>query len=129
MTQLRTIHITACAENAVLLNIPRTGGKSSELPFEVFCRKICNFLSNIFFVLPFGGYCCKLCPSDNPRRTKSQGLRSGDRAGQIPLLIIVPEDIGQSLNRHTCGVGSSWVLLKLVVVFLLLLTLKTSARE
>jgi hypothetical protein len=42
---------------------------------------------------------------------KSQGVRSGERASQVPQLIIVP-DIVQSLQTHTCSVGSSRVLLK-----------------
>jgi hypothetical protein len=78
-------------ENAVPLHIdvPRIGG-SSDLPFIAVLQEYLQFACEyILLVLPFGGYCCKLCPSINPRRKKLQGLRSGERAGQIPLLIIL----------------------------------------
>jgi hypothetical protein len=34
--------------------------------FKLFCRIICNFLTGV----PFWGYCCQLCPSNNSRRKK-----------------------------------------------------------
>jgi hypothetical protein len=43
------------------VDIPRTGGRGSEylrVPYEYFH----------VVLLPFGAYCCKLCPSNNPRR-------------------------------------------------------------
>jgi hypothetical protein len=58
-------------------------------------HRICwNWLSlctyqYFLLVLPFGGYCCKLCSSENPRKKKLQGLRSGERTSQIPLLIVL----------------------------------------
>jgi hypothetical protein len=90
-------------------DIRRTGGRGCDLPSEAVLREYLQFPYEYFIlVLPFGVYCCKLFPSDNPRR-KLTKLRSDERAGQIPLLIIVPEDIGQSLHtrRYTCSVGSS----------------------
>jgi hypothetical protein len=71
-------------ENAVAVHedIPRTGGRSSDLPFEALLQKYSQFPYGYFLLLlPFGGYCCKRCPSNKPRRKKSQGLRPGERAG------------------------------------------------
>jgi hypothetical protein len=127
--------ITGSVENAVPLHvdIPRTGGRGFDLHSEGALQEYLKFTYECFLSvrLPFEGYCYKLCPSNNPRRKKKQhGLRSGEHAGQISLLIILsPEHIGQSLHRHTCNVGSSCVLLKPARVFCLLLTLKRTARE
>jgi hypothetical protein len=60
------------------------------------------------------GYCCKLCPSNNPRRKISQGLISGEHAGQIPLLIIL-SPMTSDKACYTCSVGSSLVLLKVAI--------------
>jgi hypothetical protein len=90
--------ITGGVENAVpvYVDIPGTGGRGSDLPFEVVVQEVyLQFLGKHFLLVhPFGGYCCKRCPSNNSRRKKSQGLGPGERAGQISLLIIVPEDTG-----------------------------------
>jgi hypothetical protein len=59
-------------------------------PLKLLCRNIYNFSYEYFLLdLPFEGYCCKLWPSNNTRRKKSQGLRSDERGEQVPLLIIV----------------------------------------
>jgi hypothetical protein len=58
--------ITGGVENAV--DILHTGRRSSNLPFEAVLQEYLQFSYNIFFlVLPFRGYCCKLCTSNNPR--------------------------------------------------------------
>jgi hypothetical protein len=78
--------------NAVPLHvdIPRTGGRSSDLPFEPDLQEYLKFPYEYFIlVLLFGCYCFQLCPSNNPRRKRSLGLRAGECAGQIPLLIIL----------------------------------------
>jgi hypothetical protein len=84
--------ITGGVENAVPLHvdIPRTGGRGSDIPSEDSLQEYLEFPYECFLsVLPFEGYCCKLCPSNNARRKTSHGLRSGERAGQIPLQIIL----------------------------------------
>jgi hypothetical protein len=63
--------ITGGVENAVPLHvdIPRTGGRGFDLPSEDSLQKYLKFPYECFLaVLPFEGYCCKLCPSYNPRR-------------------------------------------------------------
>jgi hypothetical protein len=77
--------------NAVPLhvNIPRTDGRDSDLPSEAVVQEYLQFPNEYFLlVLSFGGYSCKCCPSDNPERKKSQGLSSGEHAGQIPVMTI-----------------------------------------
>jgi hypothetical protein len=85
--------ITGGDESAVLLHaqITCTGRKGSDLPSEDVLQEYLQFPYDYFLLvlLPFRGYCCKFCPPNNPRRKKSQGLRSGEHAGQIPLLIIL----------------------------------------
>jgi hypothetical protein len=68
--------ITGGVENAVPLHvdISCTGGSCFDLPSEDSLQEYLKspykcFLS-VFF--PFKGYCCKLCPSHNRRRKKSQ---------------------------------------------------------
>jgi hypothetical protein len=68
-------HITEGVENAVSLHvdIPHTGRRDSDLPFEAGLQEYLQFPYEYFLlVLPFGGYCCNLCPSNNPRRTNHQ---------------------------------------------------------
>jgi hypothetical protein len=64
--------ITGGAEYAVPLHIdiPRTGGKGLDLLSEDFLQEYILFLYECFLsvLLPLEGYCCKLCPSHNPRR-------------------------------------------------------------
>jgi hypothetical protein len=64
--------ITGGVANVVPLHvdIPRTGGRGFDLPFEDSLQKYLKFPYECFLsvVLPFGDYCCKLCPSNNPRR-------------------------------------------------------------
>jgi hypothetical protein len=63
--------ITAGVENAVPLHvgIPSTGGRGSDLSFEAVLREYLQFSYECFLlVLRLGGYCCNLCPSNNPRR-------------------------------------------------------------
>jgi hypothetical protein len=65
--------ITGGVENAVPLHvdIPRTGGRGSDLTSEDSLQECLQFPYECFLsVLPFVGYCCKLCPSNNPRRKK-----------------------------------------------------------
>jgi hypothetical protein len=95
--------ITGDVENAVpiYVDIPRTGGRNSDLLFEDALQEYLKFPYEYFLsvLLPFESYCCTLCPSSNARRKKSQELRSGERAGRISLLIILsPRTIGISLH-------------------------------
>jgi hypothetical protein len=63
--------ITGGVENAAPLrvDIPCTGRRGSDLPFEAVLREYWQFLYGYFLlVLLFGDYCCKLCPLNNPGR-------------------------------------------------------------
>jgi hypothetical protein len=84
--------ITGGAENTAPLyvDIPHTGGRSSD-PFGAVLQEYLQFPYKYFLlvILPFKGYCCKLFLSNKPQKKKSQGLRSGEHASQIPLLIIL----------------------------------------
>jgi hypothetical protein len=51
--------ITGGFQNAA--DIPSRRRKRFGLSFETLLQEYLQFL-------PFGGYCCKLCPSNNPRR-------------------------------------------------------------
>jgi hypothetical protein len=66
-------------ENAVSLHvaIPCNSGTSFHLPSEDALQEYLKFPYEYFLSvhLSFESYCCKLCPSNNPRGTKSQGLR------------------------------------------------------
>jgi hypothetical protein len=68
--------ITGGVENAVPLhaNIPCTGGRDFDLPSEDALQEYMTFPYECFFsvLLLFEGYCCKLCPSSNPRRKNSR---------------------------------------------------------
>jgi hypothetical protein len=80
--------------NAVPLHVdvPRTYGGGSDLPSEAVIQEYLRFPYDYFLlVLQFGGYCCKLCTTNNPRRKKSHGLRSGERCGQIMLTVLSPK--------------------------------------
>jgi hypothetical protein len=84
--------ITGGVENAAPLhiNIPCTGRIGFDLPSEDAVQEYLKFPYKCFLaVLLFEDYCSKLCPLNNPRRKKSQGLRSGENADQISLLIIL----------------------------------------
>jgi hypothetical protein len=74
---LPLLQIPGGVENVVLLHvdIPRTGGRGSDLPSEGSLQEYLKFPYEYFLsvLLPFEGYCCKLCPSNNPRRKKSHG--------------------------------------------------------
>jgi hypothetical protein len=57
---------------------------------KLFCRNIWNFPMNIFFYSSSVRELLLQTRSfKQPQRKKSQGLRSGERAGQMPLLIIL----------------------------------------
>jgi hypothetical protein len=63
--------ITGGVENVVPLHVdfPHTSGRGSDLPFEDVLQEYLQLSYNYFLlVLPFRGYCCKLCHSNNPRR-------------------------------------------------------------
>jgi hypothetical protein len=64
--------ITGGVETAVPLhaNIPRTGGRDFDLPSEDALQEYLKFPFECFLsvLLLFEGYCCKLCPLNNPRR-------------------------------------------------------------
>jgi hypothetical protein len=64
--------ITGGVEDAIplLLDIPRTSGIGSDLPFEAVLQEYLQFPYEYFLsaLLLFRGYCYKLCPSNNPRR-------------------------------------------------------------
>jgi hypothetical protein len=67
--------ITGCVENAVPqhADIPRTDGRGSDLLFEAVLQEYLQFPYEPFIlVLPYGGYCCKLCPSNNPIRKNNK---------------------------------------------------------
>jgi hypothetical protein len=66
----------------------------------------------LLILIPFGGYCRKLCPSNNPRRKITRINIGWICWPNTTTDNSVSEDIGQSLHRYTCRVGSSWVLLK-----------------
>jgi hypothetical protein len=63
--------ITGGLENAVPLHvdIPRTGRGGSDLSFEALLQEYLQFPYEYFLLvlLPFGGYSCKLYPSNNPK--------------------------------------------------------------
>jgi hypothetical protein len=54
------------------IDIPHIGGKGSDLPFKAVQQEYLQVPYEYFLLvsLPFGSYCCKLCPSNNPRRKK-----------------------------------------------------------
>lgn len=80
---------------------------------KLFCRNICNFPMNICFQFFFRGNCCKLCPTNNSRRKKSQGLSWGECSDQIRLMIIVSMKTRDKACTDICAVGGSiWGLLK-----------------
>jgi cbb3-type cytochrome oxidase subunit 3 len=51
-------------------DIPRTGGKGSDLAFEAVLQEYLQFPYEYFLLVLFLflGYCCKICSSYNPRR-------------------------------------------------------------
>jgi hypothetical protein len=58
-------------ENAVPLHvdIPHTGRRGSDLQFEAVLQEyLQNPYRHFLLVVLFGGYGCKLCPSNNSRR-------------------------------------------------------------
>jgi hypothetical protein len=58
-------------ENAVPLhtNIPCTSGRDFDLPSEDALQEYLKFPYECFLsILLFEGYCCELCPSNNPGR-------------------------------------------------------------
>jgi hypothetical protein len=64
--------ITGGVGNAVPLHadIPRTGGRGFDLLSQDALQQYFKFPYEYFLsvLLEFEGYCCKLCPSKNPRR-------------------------------------------------------------
>jgi hypothetical protein len=83
--------ITWGAENAVPLHVdmPRTGGKGSDLPCKAALQKYLHFPYQYYIlVLPVGRYCCKLCLQTTPEE-KITRLKSVERAGQKPVVIIL----------------------------------------
>jgi hypothetical protein len=46
---------------------------------KLFYKDICNFPMNIYLllVLPFGGYCCRLCPLNNPQKKDITRIETG----------------------------------------------------
>jgi hypothetical protein len=73
--------ITGGVENAVPLHvhIPRTGRRGSDLPFEAVLQEYLKFPYDYFILvlLLFGGYCCKLCPSNNLTKKNITGIKIG----------------------------------------------------
>jgi hypothetical protein len=63
-------------------------------------------------VLLFGGYCCKLCPSNSPEVKITRSKTGWTCWPNTTADNSVPEGIRQSLYRYSCSVGSSWVLSK-----------------
>jgi hypothetical protein len=62
--------ITGVENGAPLhVDIPRTGGRGFDLASEDALQEYLKFPYKCFLsVLPFERYCCKFCPSNNPRR-------------------------------------------------------------
>jgi hypothetical protein len=110
--------ITGGVESAAPLHadIPRTGGKGSDLPFEDVLQEYLQFPYDYFLlVLPFRGYCCKFCPPNNPRRKNHKDQ------DQVNML-------AKRLHRYMCSVGSSLSVVETSHrVFLLVLTLERIA--
>jgi hypothetical protein len=103
------LNIKGGVENTVPLyvDIPHPSRRGSDLPFEAVLQEYLQFYYKYFLLalLPFGGYCCKLCPSNNPTRKKSQGLRSGEHGGQIPLLKILSQ---KTSDKAFIDIGAVW---------------------
>jgi hypothetical protein len=70
--------ITGDVENAVPLHvdIPRTSRRGSDLPYEAILQEYLQLPYDYFLLvlLLFRGYCCKICPSNNPRRKNHKDL-------------------------------------------------------
>jgi hypothetical protein len=100
--------ITGGVENALSLhvNIPRTDGRSSDLSFEAVLQEYLQFPMNIFFISSsFLGLLLKTLSFKDPQKKKSQGLRSGDRAGQKTLLIILSS---KTLDKACIDIRAMW---------------------
>jgi hypothetical protein len=85
--------ITGGVENAVPLqaNIPCTGGRDFDLPSENALQENLKFPYECFFsiLLLSEGYCCKLCPSNNPRRKSLAPISSNFSSVSTRLLCFV----------------------------------------
>jgi hypothetical protein len=74
---------------------------------EVLIYTLKPLCRNIFFsFLRAGVTLLSSLPFKQPQK-KSQGLRSGERAGQTPLLIILSPKTSDKACIDTCSVGSS----------------------
>jgi hypothetical protein len=68
---LNNSQITGHVENGIHLHadITPTGRSGSDVPFEAVLQEYLQFPYEYFLLLlPFGCYCCKVCPSNNPRK-------------------------------------------------------------
>jgi hypothetical protein len=81
-------------------------------PLKLLCRNICNFPTNIFFWFFHSGVTVIYFVLQTTPEEKSQGLRFGERAGQIPLLINLTPKTSDKACIDMCSVGSSRTLLK-----------------
>jgi hypothetical protein len=99
------------------------------LPFEAVLQEYLQFPYKYFLLfLPlFKGYCCILLSVTQSQKKKSQGLRLAERAGQIPLLIIL---FPKASDKACLDIRAVWAAAETSrSVFLLLLTLGIIAGE
>jgi hypothetical protein len=66
---------TGGAESVVPLHvdIPCTGRRGFDLPLQEYLKFPYKYFLSV--VLPFKGYCYKLCPSNNPRRKNHKDIK------------------------------------------------------
>jgi hypothetical protein len=85
-------------------------------PLKLICRNL-QFPHECFLLILilFRGYCCKLCPSNSQEEKIKRIKIRWTCWPNITADNSVTKDIGQSLLRYTCSVGSSWVFLKPVI--------------
>jgi hypothetical protein len=108
--------ITGGVEIAVSLHadIPYTGERGFELPSEDSLQEYLKFPYECFLsVLPFEGYCYKLCPSNNPRRKNHTDHFSVSTRGLCFVFLSVKSPVVLSLFTKSwivCLLGtlSSW---------------------
>jgi hypothetical protein len=94
--------ITGSVENAVPLHvhIPCTGGRGSDLLSEDALQEYLKFPCECFLSV----HLLKTLSFKQPQKKKSQGLRSGEHAGQISLLIILSPKTSNKTCIDTCAV-------------------------
>jgi hypothetical protein len=81
MLSFYILHILTLAEEVLIY------------PLKLFCRNICNFSINIFFQFFCSGVTVVFFVLQTTPEEKTTRIRSGERAYQIPLLIILSPKI------------------------------------